>query len=101
MSHAVLDCLSVCGPRTIDELRSHLDMTRREVEEAIQAARLAGVPIIDRGRSGVALTSDPDELAAYLEKRRRRMATVHRGTLALRSTLRRMTAPTPTLWPDL
>lgn len=77
------------GPATIDELRLMIHCSRREVEEAVESLRLAGEPIIG-GTNGLRITEDPDELAAYLEGRRRRTATIHRGTMRLRSTLRHM-----------
>lgn len=101
MNERVLRVIRAGGPMTIDDVARTLGMTRRDVESAVQELRLRGEPIIDVGRNGLALTSDPDELAAYLEKRRRRTATVHRGTMSMRRTLRQMTTPTPSLWPDL
>lgn len=77
------------APATIDDLRLMIHVSRREVEEAVESLRLKGEPIIG-GTDGLRITEDPDELAAYLEARRRRAAQIHRGTMRLRSTLRRM-----------
>lgn len=77
------------GWRTLDEIARQLSIPRREVEQLIEGWRLAGKPIV-AGSRGVKWTDDPTELAAYLEARRRRTAHIHRGTLRLRTTLRRM-----------
>lgn len=77
------------GPRTIDDLRFALGYTRRDVEAAVESLRLAGQPIIG-GNDGLHLTEDPDELAAYVDARRRRLVTVYAGTRALRRVLRAM-----------
>lgn len=83
---------------TLDELRGRIGCTRREVEEAVQSLRLAGHPIVG-GNEGLRYTQDPTELAVYLESRRRRTAEVHRGTMKMRTTLRRMREATDlTLW---
>ena len=84
---------------TIDEIRSYTGLSRRAVEAEIEDLRLAGEPIV-AGPDGISLTSNPGELARYLEQRRHRAAAIHRGTMALRSTLREMQAPALTLWPD-
>lgn len=83
---------------TIAEIADETGLPRRKVEEAIEELRLAGEPIVACGRGGVALTADPAELEAYLGQRRHRAASIHRGTLALRTTLRRIQAPQGTLW---
>jgi biotin operon repressor len=75
------------GPSTIDDLRFRLGYTRRDVEEAVETLRLAGEPIVG-GTEGLRLTEDPEELAAYLEARRRRMASIYLGSRSLRRTLR-------------
>jgi biotin operon repressor len=76
-------------PHTIDELRHALGYSRRDVEAAVEALRLAGEPIVG-GNDGLRLTDDPDELSAYVEARRRRMASIYLGSRALRRTLRRI-----------
>lgn len=82
---------------TIGGLAWGLNEPRRAVEEAIESLRLQGEPIV-AGNDGVKLTRDAGELATYLEGRRRRAAQIHRGTMAMRTTLRTMQAPTLTLW---
>jgi biotin operon repressor len=74
---------------TIEELRRLLQVPRRDVEAGIESLRLAGNPIIADAH-GVRVTNDPDELAAYLEARRRRLVTIYAGNRALRKTLRAM-----------
>lgn len=76
-------------PTTIADLAVLTHHSRREIEEAVETLRLRGEPIVG-GNDGLRLTEDPAELAAYLEARRRRTAHIHRGTMRLRSTLRRM-----------
>lgn len=91
VEHEVLHWLRI-APATIDDLRlmiSDAGGSRRVIEEAVESLRLAGEPIIG-GNDGLRLTENPDELAKYLEARRRRAAQIHRGTMRLRSTLRRM-----------
>ena len=84
--------------QTIDQLRTALRVSRRDIEAGIEALRLAGNPII-ADATGVRLTFDPAELAAYIDARRRRLVSQYRGTRALRQTLRRMERPT--LFPEL
>lgn len=84
----VLRLLRTTGS-TIDELRLILRVPRREIEGAVEELRLRGEPIVG-GPEGLRLTEDPAELERYLEARRRRTAHIHRGTMRLRSTLRRM-----------
>lgn len=85
-------------PATIADLGLMIGVSRREVEEAVESLRLSGEPII-AGNDGLRLTENPDELAVYLDARRRRAAQIHRGTMRLRSTLRRMRESTAlTLW---
>lgn len=74
---------------TIAELAARLHWPRRAVENAIEHLRLEGTPIV-ASNAGVRISTDPDELADYLEGRRRRAGEIHRGTMRLRSTLRRM-----------
>lgn len=100
MKDRVLHIIRVAGPITLGEIARLPGMTRREAEAAVEELRLEGEPIVG-GNDGLRLTNDPDELAKYLEGRRRRAASIHRGTMSMRRTLRRMTAPTPSLWPDL
>lgn len=74
---------------TIDELRLRLRWPRRAVENAIENLRLEGVPIV-AGSDGVRISTSVQELAEYVEARRRRAAEIHRGTLKLRNTLNRL-----------
>ena len=75
---------------TIADLARACDLSRRDTEAAVQHCRLAGHPIVDAGREGLAWTNDPEELAAYVDSRRRRMASIYLGSRALRKTVRRM-----------
>jgi hypothetical protein len=77
------------APATIDDLRLMLRVSRREVEEAVESLRLAGEPIV-ASNDGLRLTENPDELAAYVEARRRRAVSIYLGTRALRRTTARM-----------
>ena len=77
------------APATIADLALMIGVSRREIEEAVESLRLQGEPII-AGNDGLRLTEDPDELAKYVEARRRRLVSVYKGTRALRSTLRHM-----------
>lgn len=90
--------------RTLDEIAQYLRVSRREAEAMVEGWRLAGKPIV-AGARGVKWTSDPAELARYLEARRRRMVSIYLGTRALRQTARRMkeaqdAAGGLTLWRD-
>lgn len=76
-------------PTTIADLATLTGHSRREIEEAVEVLRLRGEPIIG-GNEGLKLTESADALGVYLEVRRRRAAQIHRGTMALRRTLRRM-----------
>jgi biotin operon repressor len=93
LQHPILRCLEARAPAavTIDDVHAHTGLSRRAVEAELEDLRLEGHPIV-AGATGVRLTQDPRELAAYLEGRRRRAAAIHRGTMALRSTLRRLQA---------
>ena len=89
------------APSTIDDLRLILRVPRREIEGAVEELRLRGEPIVG-GSEGLRLTEDPAVLADYLEARRRRTAHIHRGTMRLRTTLRRMRERADlTLWEDV
>ncbi len=87
---AVLACLRAGKRLTIEQLRwaGHMPLSRREVEAAILALRLAGEPICSDG-TGVWLGT-PDELAACIERLRARARTQLVTCRALRRTLRRM-----------
>lgn len=81
--------LLATGPITIDELRRLLMLTRRDVEAEIERLRLQGEPIV-ASSAGLRLTDDPDELAHYVEARRRRLVSIYMGNRALRLAARRM-----------
>lgn len=76
-------------PWTIKSLAWKLGLPRREVEASVERLRLNGDPIIGDAK-GLRLTSDPAQLAKYLEQRRRRLVTIYAGNRALRKTLRGM-----------
>jgi hypothetical protein len=76
-------------PRTIAAVAHMAGLSRRDTEAAVEALRLAGEPIIG-GSGGLRLTADPAELAAYVDARRRRLASIYRGCRSLRRTTRRM-----------
>lgn len=75
--------------QTIGDLAIVLHLSRRDVEAALEEARLHGAPVI-AGGEGVKLTDSDRELEAYITGRRLRTAAIHRGTMALRTTLHRM-----------
>lgn len=83
---------------TLAHLARDLDCSRRDAEQGIEEARLAGHAIV-ASAFGVRLTNDPDELDAYLGARRRRLVTIYAGNRALRRTARRLRERTElTLW---
>lgn len=71
-------------------LTTRLGASHRDVEAAIEEARLSGNPIIGSSLRGVKLTNDPDELAAYVAARRERLVSIYAGNRALRKAERRM-----------
>ena len=87
--------------QTLGDLAAILRVPRRDVEAAVEALRLHGAPVI-AGGEGVKLTTSDAELDHYIQGRRMRTAAIHRGTRALRSTLRRMRyGSQETLWSDV
>ncbi len=84
----VLRLLRTTGS-TIEELRLILRVPRREIEETVEWLRLQGEPIV-AGSDGLRWTTDPDELRAYVEARRRRLVSIYAGNRKLRETLRHM-----------
>lgn len=85
--------------QTLSDLGVVLGIPRREVESAVEALRLDGAPVIGGGE-GVKLTTSIPELEHYIQGRRLRTAAIHRGTMRLRSTLRRMKyGAQEVLWP--
>jgi len=91
LEREVLEAFGDIESPTIDHLRTWLNVPRRLVEEAVENLRLAGHPVIGDAH-GLHLARDSQELAAYIEARRRRLVTVYAGTRALRPTLARMRA---------
>jgi biotin operon repressor len=77
------------GPRTIADVAHDTGLSRRDVEAELEELRRNGEPIV-AGADGIQLTNDPDELDRTVDQRRRRAVAIHRGTLALRSTVRRL-----------
>lgn len=85
---------------TLSALAESLSMTRREAEEAIRQARLAGEPICT-GAEGVWLASSPAETLQAAQRLRHRALTQLVTARALRHTARRMQAARveqTTLW---
>lgn len=60
--------------RTIADLAEALNVSRREIEASVQAARLDGVPIVS-GSEGLWLGTD-DEALAWCERQRSRGITL-------------------------
>lgn len=85
----VLESLGDRAIHTIGGLAFGLDLPRRTVEEAVEELRLRGEPIV-ASADGIRFTENVDELATYLEARGHRAAAIHRGTMAMRDTLRRL-----------
>lgn len=75
-------------PRTLGAIQEELNVSRRKVEQAVEALRLRGTPICS-GSAGVWLTKDPAQMLANVEALRSRAITVMRGARALRQTARR------------
>lgn len=74
----------------IDHLARDLQTNRREIEAAIQEARLAGHPLVGSSLRGIRLSSDPDEVLAYVDDRQERLVSIYLGTRALRRAARKM-----------
>ena len=77
--------------RTIGELAEALRVSRREIEAAVQAARIDGVPIVS-GSEGLWISDSPEEVARAAESLRKRLVTQYATVRALRATARRMAA---------
>ena len=77
--------------RTIGSLSESLKVSRREIEAAVQAARLNGVPIVS-GSEGLWISDSPEEVARAAESLRKRLVTQYATVRALRATARRMAA---------
>lgn len=88
---------------TLEDLRLHLRVSRREVEEAVQSLRLRGEAIIG-DKDGLHLTDDPDEILHYIKVRQGRASELYLGNRELRKTARRLKEQADqeaglTLWP--
>jgi hypothetical protein len=87
LEKAILDHLThYRGPVTMDRIHHWLGFPRRLIEEAVENLRLAGHPVIGDAH-GLHLARDSQELAEYIEARRRRLASIYQGNRALRRTL--------------
>ena len=71
-------------------LAEHLHLSRREVEAAVQALRLAGIPVCS-GNDGIWL-GDVEDVAATYRQLRGRVEAQNRTCWAMRATLRRLRA---------
>ena len=84
--------------RTIGELAEALNLPRREIEAAVQAARLDGVPIVS-GSEGLWIASTPLEALEAAQALRRRAITQLVTARALRAAGKRMAAiRQPSIW---
>ena len=90
MSRAVLSRLSVT-PVTLAELARATGETRRSVERAVQALRLAGHPIVTDG-SGVRLAHDAGDALTCADRLRHRAIVQLLTARALRRAGQRMAA---------
>ena len=75
--------------RTIGSLSESLNVSRREIEAAVQAARLDGIPVVS-GSEGLWISDSPEEVARAAESLRKRLVTQYATVRALRATARRM-----------
>lgn len=84
--------------RTIGELAEALRVSRREIEAAVQHARLDGVPIVS-GSEGLWIASDAQEALEAAQALRKRAITQLVTARALRAAGKRMAAVRQqTLW---
>ena len=84
--------------RTIGSLSESLKVSRREIEAAVQAARLNGVPIVS-GSEGLWIASTAQEALEAAQALRRRAITQLVTARALRAAGKRMAAVRQrTLW---
>lgn len=74
---------------TIRSLAEWTHEPRRVIEALIEELRLRGVPVV-ADKDGLHLAHDANELARYIEARRRRLASIYQGNRALRKTLEEM-----------
>ena len=85
---------------TIGDLAEAHQISRREVEQSIQDARLDGVPIVS-GSEGLWIASTAQEALAAAQALRRRAITQLVTARALRAAGKRMAAiRQPTLWEE-
>ena len=82
---------SAATARTIGWIAEHAGVPRREVEQAIQTARIEGVPLVT-GEHGVWATDSPAEASQMAERLRYRIVHQYVTYRALRATARRMAA---------
>lgn len=85
-------------PATLRSLAIRTGLPRRRVEEAIEAIRKAGLVAVCSGPEGVWLARSVSEAAENIEARRRRAITQLQTVRAERKLVRRLNAPSPTLW---
>jgi hypothetical protein len=78
-------------PSTLSELAERMGVTRREAENAVQAARMAGEPIVS-GPRGLWVSESPTEVLEAAARLRSRALTQLVTARALRQTGRRMQA---------
>jgi biotin operon repressor len=96
----IYDALST-NPRTKAELAERTGWTKRDVELAIQAARLDGAPIAS-SQDGYWLTLSPQTIRECAERLRHRIRSQYRTWRALRSTARRLDGvELERLWSDV
>lgn len=89
LNREVWRLIRVMGPVKIRELCRITGASRRDIEAAVEALRLAGDPIV-ADNDGLRMTEDPDELRAYVDARRRRAVSIYLGTRALRKAAGRL-----------
>jgi biotin operon repressor len=87
-------------PATLEDLATWTASPRRLVEDAVQALRLAGQPILADGR-GVWLSADPEEIRRVVRSRRRRELSIARVTRALMQTANRLEHTEQPLWQEV
>lgn len=75
--------------RTIGELSESLDLPRRVIEEAVQQARLNGVPVIS-GSEGLWIAQNGQEALSMADRLQRRLVAQYLTVRAMRETGRRM-----------
>ena len=99
----VFRLIRVMGPVKIADLATFANVSRREIEAAVQQLRKDGDPIVGDS-DGLHLTEDPDEIRHYIKVRQGRAAELYLGNRALRVTMQRLKESQDaeaglTLWP--